>query len=525
MKYVCSIPILILLVFFSIFAMSCQGDADDASANDDDVADDGNDDGNDDTDDDNDDLDDDVNDDADDDLFEDDYIAPWPQSNIEASDYDESGSTGPLRQKVIEYDDWHLANHQPYYGGTVRIVFADETRSVVDHYFDWNDSCEWTGIYLGSQAMRYHITGDEQARDNVLRMVDMLSGNLHITGTPGYLARYWGDQDSLIYAGDEWCDAPEQPKCHHIEDGPDAGKWWWGETSRDMYNGWLFGSVLAYDLVDDEAMREIIRNDVEHVLNVLMNQNWLILNEIGEPTGYGPQVLPPWRMTWLLIGYHITGSDAFRQELAKWLKNDRRTWLTIMSISFMNHYAQYPGNTLAHEFFYNLLRLGKVYFSADDYAFLVDLFETQAHSFTRLSHNAWFNGVFMSQGAYSPLDTDDPYQTQLEQDLGAFRPAPNFQYHLEAKDPATYTLDPLSVLLSELTDGPTLLRDLIGRVDYQATEAFPVDLQCSTDFLFQRNPFHVHECGADDPAVVNPGVDYLISYWLASYHKFISKDM
>jgi hypothetical protein len=490
------------------------GTGDDDSGDDDTLGDD----------DDNDSTDDDDENDDDTAPLEDDYIAPWPQSNIEVPDYDESVNAGDLRQKAMEYDQWHLTNHQPFFGGTVSVAFTDNTRSDVDHYFEWNDSCEWTGLYMGSQAVRYHITGDEEARDNVLRMVEMLSGNLYITGTPGYIARYWADQDFLIYPGDAWCDDPQQPKCHHIETGPDAGKWWWGETSRDMYNGWFFGMALAYDLIDDQDMRQEIRDNVEHVLTVLMSQNWMILNEVGEPTGYGPYVLPPWRMTWLTIGYHITGNEAFKQELAKWMKNDLRGLLRLVSISFMSQYAQYPGNCLSHEYFYNLLRLGKVYFSPDDYDFLVDLFETQAHTFTRLSHNPWFNGVFMSQGAYSP-EPGDPYQEQLEQDLDAFPAAPNVQYFLEERDPATYTLDPLSVLLAELTDGPTLIRDLIGRVDYQATEAFPVDLQCSTDFLFQRNPFHVGECGVDNPSVVNPGVDYLIAYWLASYHKFLPKDM
>jgi hypothetical protein len=496
--------------------------ADDDDDSDDDADDDTSDDLNDDADDD---ADDDLNDDADDDLVADDYIATWPQSNIEGPDYDESPNPGPLRQKAVEYDDWHLANHQPYYGGTVRIVFTDETRSVVDHYFDWNDSCEWTGLYLGSQAVRYHATGDEQARQNVIRMVEMLSGNLHITGTPGYIARYWADQDALIYPGDEWCDAPEQRKCSHIEDGPDAGKWWWGETSRDMYNGWFFGMSMAYDLVDDEAMREVIRDDVEHVLTVLMSHNWMILNEIGRPTGYAPDVMPPFRLAWLTIGYHITGSDAFRQELAKWLKNDQRILLRFLSITFMNRYAEYFGSCLSHEYWYNLLRLGKVYFSDDDNAFLLNLFNTQIHTYTRLSHNPWFNGVFMSQGAYIPEEVDDPYQAQLEQDLSDFRPAPMYRYHLEAKDPATYTLDPLSVFLSDLMDDMPLFREIIGDVDYQAMEAFPIDQQCSTDFLFQRNPFQIEECGSDSPALVNAGVDYLIAYWLASYHRFISKDM
>jgi hypothetical protein len=69
------------------------------------------------------------------------------------------------------------------------------------------------------------------------------------------------------------------------------------------------------------------------------------------------------------------------------------------------------------------------------------------------------------------------------------------------------------------------LAELMGDVDYQALDAFPVLEQCTTDFLWQRSPFVITACGLDNPAHVNPGVDYLVAYWLAEYHKFISKDM
>jgi len=455
----------------------------------------------------------------------DDWVAPWPRSNIETRDYDETVAAGELRIRAEQYDRWHLENHQPYYGGTVGTVFTDETRTEVDHHFDWGDSCEWTGLYLVSQAFRHHITGEEQARANVLRGVDTLSGFLHVNGTPGFISRYRGRQDPKIYPGDAWCDAPEQNRCHHIETGPYAGDFWWGETSRDMYNGWFFGMVAAYDLLDNETMRERIRTDVTEVLTVLMDQGWKILDEAGEPTDAAPDVIPPFRFAWLTIGYHITGNEAIKAELQTWLKNDNRVLLRILSINFMNRYAQYYGNCLAHEYWYNLLRLGKVYFSRDDYRFLVNVFETQAHNFTRLSHNPWFNGVFMSQGAYRPLQDQDPYHEQLVRDLSDFRDAPNFQYALPDRDPATYTLDPVSVTLHDLIEEYPILGQIMGSVDPQALEPFPVDQQCTTDFLFQRNPFRISACGAHRPGVVNPGVDYLISYWLASYHKFIGKEM
>ncbi|MDP8254873.1 MAG: hypothetical protein P9M14_03920 [Candidatus Alcyoniella australis] len=461
--------------------------------------------------------------DDDDEPLPDDYLAHWPQSNVEPADYNQTPAAGPLRVKAEQYDLWHEEHHQPYHGGTVGALFSDDARTTLSRYFDWNDSCEWTGLYLGSQSMRFHVTGEPQAKANALRTVQMLSGNLHVTDTPGFIARYWAEQDPLIYPSDSWCDSQE--RCHRIESGEFAGNWWWGETSRDMYNGWFFGMSLAYDLVDDEQMRETIREDVTHVLTVLMDQDWMILNQIGEPTDSAPNVMANFRLAWLTIGYHITGDRRIKAELQYWLRDDRRTTLRLSSLSFMNRYTQYFGNCLSHEYWYNLLRLGKVYFSPEDYAFLLDLFESQAHTYTRLSHNPWFNGVFMSQGFYRPEDGDDPYLEQLLEDLTDFPEAPNHSYHLAARDPSTYVLDPMSVFLHDLMQAVPMLADIMGNVDVQALEAFPVGRQCATDFLFQRNPFQIEECGVDNPKAVNPGVDYLLPYWLASYHRFADKPL
>ncbi|MDP8223014.1 MAG: hypothetical protein P9L99_06625 [Candidatus Lernaella stagnicola] len=521
-----------LIVLSLLFVVAACGDDDDDDASaDDDTGDDDDDNDNDDDDDNNDDDDDDDDDDNDDDdnddddttPLADDWVAPWPQAAVEPADYDETVAAGALRTKAEEYDQWHVDYHQPYYGGTIGVVFTDETRAEVAGYHDWGDSCEWTGLYLGSQAMRYHITGDPAVKATAVRIAEYLSGNLHVTETPGFIARYWAEQDPLIYPSDAWCDDPAQSRCHHHETGPNAGRWWWGETSRDMYNGWMFGMTAAYDLVDDEDMREMIRDDVTTLFDTLLEQNWWILDEEHAPTDSAPHVEGPMRVAWILMAYHITGEARYKAELQKWLRNDHHLTLHVLSITFMNRYAQYYGNCLSHELWYNLLRLGKVYFSAEDYAFFLNVFETQVHTFTRLSHNAFYNAVFMSQGDYTPEAKDDPYAEQLLQDITEFRDAPLARYYLPERDPGSYELDPLSVFLHDLMEEYPFLEELMGGVNYQAQEAFGVQQQCSTDFLYQRNPFRFTEWGQDRPDIVNPGVDYLISYWMSAYHKFIDK--
>ncbi|MCZ7583172.1 MAG: hypothetical protein M5R36_07440 [Deltaproteobacteria bacterium] len=458
---------------------------------------------------------------GDDDTVDDLFVADWPQSNIETQDYDENPSAGTMRLKAEDYDQFHLDWHQPYYGSTVGIVvFTDANRDTVSSYGDFGDSCIWTGTYATSQAFRYYVTGEQEAKDNAIRAVTSLDRHLHVTGRPGFIARYVAPQDAPemyeAFGGDTWCEGHHS--CHHIESGDYAGDWWDGNTSRDQYTGWFLGMATVYDLVDDAPTRAMIAANVAEVLDELIANYWWIIDVDGQPTGAAPNVLPPQQLNWALIGYHLTGEDRFKAEVQKWIADDKRDYLRLMNITIMNRYGDYYGNNLGHQNFYSLLRLGKVYLGADDYAFLLDMFDTQTHSHTRLSHNAFFNAIHMSQGIYTP--SKDEYQDQLEEDLGDFRDAPNTSY---AVDPDDTALDPVSVFLHDLIVQYPFLGDLFGNIEPQTLDAHPVLQQCSTDFLWQRNPYRFEPCGTDNEAVTRPGVDYLVAYWMAAYHKFIDK--
>ncbi len=450
------------------------------------------------------------------------YIATWPQDPVESRDYDETGPAGSLRLKAQEYDAWHLKWHQPYYGGSVHIRFKDDARTEVEAVDGYGDSTIWTGTYLGSQAFRYYVTADPQARSNVIRIVNTLSGHLRVTGAAGYISRYWAPQDSLGYYGDEWCS--QSDRCHKVDTGPFAGDFWWGQTSRDQYTGWFFGMALAYDLLDDEAMRSIIREDVGTVVKTLMKNGWIIIAEDGKPSPVAPVILPSMKLNFCTIGYHITGDETMKEELSRMLLNANRVNIRVSDINFMNRYTQYYGNNLAHTNWYNLLRLGRVYFSEDDYKWLLSEFNNSVHTYTRLTHNPWFNGIYMGQGGWKDKP-DVRYFNQLVHDLLDFRSVPNCDYYLPARDPSTYTLDPVSVMLAKLYDKQPWLEEIMGGVEAQAEDAFPVRQQCSAGFMFQKNPFEIQECGTDNPRMVHSGVDYLAAYWLASYHKLVSIDM
>ena len=453
----------------------------------------------------------------------DDFVAEWPQETAEPGGYDENGPEGPLRLRANGHDAWHPRWHQPYYGGRAAVTFTDLSRSEVASYRGWGDSTFFSGIYLASQAMRYHVTGDPDAEANAIRVANALSGHLHVTGTRGYIARYRAPRDSIIWEGDDWCEAND--RCFAVNDGPFAGDFWWGSTSRDQFIGWMLGMTMAHELVDDEALRETIRADVFEVVDTLIDNGWTIIAQDGNPTGTAPEVLDITQIAFLVQAYHVTGDERMRAQLGERLLDQRRAGYEFQAtFQAFNRYEEYFGNNLTHIQWFQLLRLGRVYFSPEDHAWFVGHFGRDIHTFTRLSHNAWFNSVFMTQGGWVEEPGGDPYRAQLEQDLGDLRDAPNTRYVLPARDPSTYELDPVSTGLADFSENQPWLQDLFDvSFDPQALEAFPVPLQCSDHFLWERNPFRIDDCGYDEPREAGPGADYLIAYWTAAYHRILER--
>ncbi len=55
--------------------------------------------------------------------------------------------------------------------------------------FNMPDNAYMTGIYLGTLAMKYAVTGDEETRDAVAACIGALHLLCNVSGRPGLLAR------------------------------------------------------------------------------------------------------------------------------------------------------------------------------------------------------------------------------------------------------------------------------------------------------------------------------------------------
>ena len=420
--------------------------------------------------------------------------------------------TGPLRAKAEAHDRWVEKWHTPNYGSHLHVRFTSAAREEVDTYHGHGDSCIWTGTYVASQALRYRVTWDPQARANVIRSIDALTRHLDVTGRDGFIARYVGPVDDpghhAVVAG---CEAED--RCHLVTEGPFAGHFWLGHTSRDQYTGWFLGMAWAYDTVDDAGMRAQIQSNVTRVLDRLIADNWFIIDVDGRPSQKAPNVLPPMQMTWALIGYHITGEQRFMDVFESWTAPDKRLVLILNNISKLNQYHQHYGLNLAHENFLSILRLSGIY-DPETHAFLQTIFREQTHRVVHLQHNPWYTSVFLAEGGLDPAERL-PYREQIVENLTDFPPAPKFQFGMIPPPPAE--LDPISVALHELQQEFPILRDIMGTVNLQAAEAYPVRYQCSSGFMFQRSMWAIScDIEEDRPEHVDSGHDYLAAYWLAS---------
>lgn len=92
-----------------------------------------------------------------------------------------------LEEKARSYDrnarDFHINE-----AGIVTPSQIDDQGRLVAYNLH-GDAALWTGMYLGSQAMRYQVTKDSEAMDNVKRTLRGLISLMEITGDPQQFAR------------------------------------------------------------------------------------------------------------------------------------------------------------------------------------------------------------------------------------------------------------------------------------------------------------------------------------------------
>jgi len=405
----------------------------------------------------------------------------------------------------MAYEAWFNEFHVSPYGGTGYVYF-DEPDSYGITGYSFGDSTIWTGAYLAAEAFRYAVTGSSAAKANAIRTVHALDAHLKITQVPGFIARFGGPDASpwnAHYVGHDR---------YVLGTGEWEGSFWLNNTSRDQYTGWFFGMALAYDLIDDEPTREMIRRDVQEVIDDIQRDRYWIIGENGLPTDAGPNVIAIMRLCWHLVAAHVLDNETYRRRyLDRW--DQDRNEIEISSFSWLNKYDEYYGLNLSHMTYFNLWRLET---DPDRRAVYLDAFHKQIRPVVEFTHNVFFDEIYLANCERAGECRE--YKATLE-DLQAqildFQDPPVREVPIEIPE---LPLDPVSVFLSDLIDALDL-RWLID-IEPQTLEPRPVKHRCPRSFMWQKSPYNI-DCPGGDGTEVYPGIDYMLAYWMGRYYNLI----
>jgi len=434
----------------------------------------------------------------------------------QAEDFDPA-----LHAKFEGYQDfleeWHLTDLGAITGG---MEFTDATRTERACLHHQGDSMIWTGMYLGSQAIWYKITGEERARQNIIDLVQYMRKAMDVTDTPGYIARFVGIDEM------PWnckADGPGDGKGPERVEG--VGEWegyyWIDETSRDQYSGYIFGMAWAYDAIDDEPTREIIRDDFAAIVEMLADNRWNITDQNGEYTGNNAAwVGPVMRLAWLTAAAHVLDEPYYWELLDEQFAANK--WaLAIDTWSFYNRYSQYYGNNLRHLAFQTIFRLWP---DRERLRFWWDVWQQWNRPSVKGVGNPWFDAVHATGCLRLSACDPDEWNDMLaltDEVLDAYWEPPSYQRAVEL---VPMEADPFSLLMQDLYVQLPWLEDLLN-IPLITAEPRPFPERAWTDMYWQSDNVFCYACSSsENQAYTGPGMDYILAYWINVYYGLLPGD-
>src|SRR5262249_54554745 len=150
--------------------------------------------------------------------------------------------------------------------------------------------------YLAAEAFRYKVTRSADAMNDIRMAVAGIKGLVDVTGT-NLLARCYFRADSPFAAGIQ-----SEESSNGIHSAP---PWVWvGNTSRDQYSGVVFGLAVAYDMVEDAALKSSISDLLTRIIRFLTGNNW----SVNMPDGSSSTtflVRPDQILAFIQVGRHV----------------------------------------------------------------------------------------------------------------------------------------------------------------------------------------------------------------------------
>ncbi len=413
-----------------------------------------------------------------------------------------------LGEKADDYQANLTANHRPGLGAVLTVEYEEDERINVDCYHYQGDSTIWTGMYLGSQALRYIITEEAGANDQMMEVVEYFKNAMDITDTPGYIGRFAGpDVFPFVCSKEKYGPYGGKGPEKVLGTGDWAGYYWYDETSRDQYSGYIWGMGWAYDTVDDEATREIIRTDLEEVMVMLADNQWHITDQNGQWTGNGAHWIgPTFRLAFILVIAHVLDKAEY-WELLDQQYELLKPLLWIDTFSFYNRYKEYYGNNLRHLAFQSIFRLWP---DRKRLMEIWDIWQSANRPWVEFTYNPWFDAVHITGCRRLGLCDEDEVAdivADYELILGQYWDPPSYRRGISCSD---MPLDPIST--------NPFFQSVFGFTP-QTQSPRELNDRHWTDMYWQSGGVFEASCEtSENRKFVGPGWDYILAYYLGVYH-------
>src|SRR5262245_1943491 len=384
-------------------------------------------------------------------------------------------------QSALQISSDIQSRHMPN-GVLIDPIFASPYSRRIIGYTRAGDSAIWTGHYLAAEAFRYRVTGSPEAFENVKNAVATIRALVDVTGN-NLLARCfipadWRFAESII----------TEETHHRVYRSRMAGKeyYWIGNTSRDQYSGVFFGLGVAYDMVEDEKVREAISSIVTRLLDYLIDHNWSVMTPEGLiSTTFIARF--DQRLSFLQVGRRVNaGRFSTTYSVCRFL--DSGSVSAPIAFDLLSDHKSYFKFNLNAINLYNLIRLEPSGFYRDLYMTAYNLMRrtTDDHG------NAHFNMIDRAlKGGQTRRDTETV--ELLAQWLLRSRRDQWVDWRVEKK------------------------YQVCG--EDRACDPIPIEDRIRTDFLWQRSPYMLY--GGGWGRIETAGIDYILPYWMARYYGVI----
>lgn len=371
------------------------------------------------------------------------------------------------------------ARHLPF-GTILDPVFSAPQSNEIAGYSRAGDSAIWTGHYLAAESFRFAASGAPDAAENAKQAVESLAALVDVTGTD-LLARARIPAASPFAAG-----VLQEEASNGVYTREIGGQsfHWIGNTSRDQYLGVFFGLSVAYEQIENTLLRERIASLVTRMIDFLVANTWNVVMPGG---AVSTSFLP--RDDQLLSVLQV-GRQVNPQRFDSRYRNERffRSLGVIVPITFdvLDDHDSYFKFNLDVIALYNLIRMEGEGTHRNRYLDAYDVLRRTVDD----HGNAHFNMI--DRALKGPDAKRDAETIAL---LRAWQRRPRRDFFVD-------------------------LRNTVAACgENRACQPIPVEQRVLSDFLWQRSPFQLY--GGGDGFIENPGIDFLLPYWMARTYRLL----